>query len=58
MKLAEGKVLKDLTDSELITVLISEKLDLGLSVKESLKNVVEQKILGTYNIAVMEMKNP
>lgn len=58
MKLAEGKVLKDLTDSELITVLISEQLDLGLSVKESLKNVVEQKILGTYNIAVMEMKNP
>jgi glucosamine 6-phosphate synthetase-like amidotransferase/phosphosugar isomerase protein len=31
---------------------------LGLSLKESLKNVVEQKILGTYIIVVMEMKNP
>ena len=58
MKLAEGQVLKDLTDSQLITVLISEQLDLGLSLKKALKNVVEQKILGTFNIAVMEMKNP
>ena len=49
---------KNMTDSQLITALISGELDKNLSLKEALKNVVEQKLLGTYRIALMEMKNP
>ena len=47
-----------MTDSQLITALISIELDNGLSLKDSLKNVVEQKLLVTYIIAMMEMANP
>jgi len=50
--------MQNLTDSQLITALISQEMDQGQSLKEALKNVVEKKLLGTYRLAVMEMKNP
>ena len=54
----ESHSTKNMTDSQLITALISSELDKNLSLKDALKNVVEQKLLGTYRIALMEMKNP
>ena len=38
--------------------MIAAEMDKGLSLKDGLKNIVEQKILGTYRFAVMETKNP
>ena len=57
-KVVESHSTKNMTDSQLITALISSELDKNLSLKDALKNVVEQKLLGTYQIALMEMKNP
>ena len=33
-------------------------MDKGNSLKISIKNVVEHKLLGTYRLAVIELKNP
>jgi len=49
---------KCLTDSQVVTALIAAEMDKNLTLKEALKNVVEQKLLGTYRIAVMEITNP
>jgi len=56
--ITKGQDMRTLTDSQLITALISWELDQGMTLKEGLKNVVEKKLLGTYRIAVMEMQNP
>lgn len=50
--------MKKITDSQLITALIGCYMDSGLSLKEALKTVIEQKIIGTYRLAVMELNNP
>jgi len=49
---------KSLTDSQIITALVSAQLDTGVSLKEALRIVVESKILGTYRIAAMELASP
>lgn len=46
------------SESQLMTCLIAAQMDQGLSLKDSLKNIVEQKILGTYRFAAIEIKNP
>ena len=33
-------------------------MDKGVDIKDALKTVVEQKLIGTYSIAIMEVKNP
>ena len=33
-------------------------MDKGVDIKDALKTVVEQKLIGTYRIAIMEVKNP
>jgi glucosamine 6-phosphate synthetase-like amidotransferase/phosphosugar isomerase protein len=38
--------------------LIGWELDNEKTLKEALKNVVEKKLLGTYQISVMEKSNP
>lgn len=50
--------MKKITDSQLMTALIGCYLDQGVSLKEALKTVIEQKIIGTYRIAVMELEKP
>lgn len=57
-KVATAHSTKDMTDSQLITALVSAELDKNIPLKDALKNVVEQKLLGTYIIALMEMDNP
>lgn len=52
------EVEKNLTDSQLVTTLISAELDKTNSLKSAIKNVVEQKLLGTYRLAIIEMANP
>lgn len=34
------------------------ELDSGLSLKESIKNVIEKKLLGTWKLAFMSLSNP
>ena len=50
--------LKKKTDSQLITALLGAEMDSGADLKTALKNVVEQKLLGTYRIAVMLTDSP
>lgn len=38
--------------------MIGEQMDQGKNLKDALRNIVEQKLIGTYRIAVMELKNP
>ena len=33
-------------------------MDKGVDIKDALKTVVEQKLIGTYRIAIMGVKNP
>ena len=33
-------------------------MDKNLSIKEALKNVIEKQLLGTYRLALIELKNP
>ncbi len=42
----------------MIAKLIGIELDSGLSLKESIKNVVEKKLMGTWKLAVMSMEKP
>jgi glutamine---fructose-6-phosphate transaminase (isomerizing) len=58
LELQGVKDLKNLTDSQVITALISDQLDQGKNLKDALISIVEHKLLGTYRIAVMELKNP
>lgn len=37
---------------------MAKEMDKGSSLKSALQDVVEQKLLGTYRIAVLEIKNP
>lgn len=53
-----GKDLKTVTDAQLITSLVAEQFNKGVSLKEALKLVVGAKLLGTYRIAAMELENP
>jgi glucosamine 6-phosphate synthetase-like amidotransferase/phosphosugar isomerase protein len=46
------------TDSQLIAKLIGLELDSGVSLKESIKNVVERKLMGTWKLAVMSLEKP
>jgi glucosamine 6-phosphate synthetase-like amidotransferase/phosphosugar isomerase protein len=47
-----------MTDSQLITSLIAEEFNQGVSLKEAVKSVVGKKLLGTYRIAAMELAKP
>jgi glucosamine 6-phosphate synthetase-like amidotransferase/phosphosugar isomerase protein len=42
----------------LIAKLIGLEMDSGLSLKESIKNVVEKKLMGTWKLAVMSIEKP
>jgi glucosamine--fructose-6-phosphate aminotransferase (isomerizing) len=54
-----GDDINSLTDSQLITALIADKMkDDKCSLKEALMIIIEEKLLGTYRIAVVEIKNP
>lgn len=53
-----GNDSKTMTDSQLITSLVAEQFNDGLSLKEAVKYVVGTKLLGTYRIAAMELANP
>lgn len=46
------------TDSQLIASLIGAELDLGQSLKDAIINIIEQKILGTYRLTVLETNKP
>lgn len=46
------------TDSQLIAKLIGVELDCGHSLKESIKNVVERKLMGTWKLAVLSLEKP
>lgn len=50
--------MKGMTDSQLVCFLIAREFGSGKTLKEALQIVVEQKLLGTYQIAVMEMDDP
>lgn len=56
--LGEGQTYANITDSQLITALISAEMDKDISLRQSIKNVVEQKLLGTYRLAIIEISNP
>jgi glucosamine 6-phosphate synthetase-like amidotransferase/phosphosugar isomerase protein len=47
-----------MTDSQLITHLVAVKYGEGLSLKDALKSIVEEKLLGTYRIAALEVDKP
>lgn len=42
----------------MIAKLIGLELDQGLSLKESIKHVVEQKLMGTWKLAIMSLEKP
>lgn len=42
-----------LTDSQLIAVMIGAELDKGVNLRQAIKNVIEQKLLGTWRLVVM-----
>jgi glucosamine--fructose-6-phosphate aminotransferase (isomerizing) len=46
------------TDSQLIAKLIGIELDQGHSLKDSIKNVVERKLMGTWKLAIMSLEKP
>lgn len=48
----------DPTDSQLIASLIGAELDQGHSLKVAIINIIEQKILGTYRITIVETEKP
>ena len=41
------------TDSQLIAIMIGTELDKGQSLNQAIKNVIEQKLLGTWRLVVM-----
>lgn len=44
---------ENLTDSQLIAVMIGAELDKGHNLRQAVKNVIEQKLLGTWRLVVM-----
>ena len=58
VELSSEQTYQNITDSQIITSLIAVELDGGKSLKEALQIIVEQKILGTYRIAAIEIENP
>lgn len=47
-----------ITDSQLTAILIGLEMDKGASMKEAIIKVVQTKLIGTYKLAVLEVKDP
>ena len=48
----------NLTDSELIAIMLGKQMDNGANLKTAIKTLVESKLIGTWRLAVMEVNNP
>lgn len=46
------------TDSQLIAALVAAEMDKGISLKDALIIIIEQKVLGSFRLAVIETANP
>ena len=48
----------NLTDSELIAVMLGKELDSGADLKTAITTLVEKKLIGTWRMAIMPVKEP
>jgi len=48
----------NLTDSELIAVMLGRELDTGVDLKTAITNLVETKLMGTWRMAIVPVKEP
>ena len=48
----------NITDSELIAMLIGKQLDGGVNLKTAIKTIIENKMIGTWKLVVMEVNKP
>ena len=48
----------NLTDSELIAVMLGKELDTGADLKTAITTLVESKLIGTWRLAVIPVNNP
>ena len=48
----------NLTDSELIAVMLGKELDTGTDLKTAITTLVETKLIGTWRLAVVPVSNP
>ena len=48
----------NLTDSELIAVMLGKELDSGADLKTAITTLVENKLIGTWRMAIVPVNNP